>query len=161
MTDRFNGDVKIENTAGIKINPATEEKQDEIIAKMPELESNGAAPVNIQDQTSPPFDLYFIQATGTSTTVGTAPSIDDTTLTLASATGFVDGTYFGVFNAANNRYFFASQVGAASGNDITIDTPIDFEFEVGDNVLAFSRDLSVDGSVTPQVFEIQGPGGDA
>ena len=125
------------------------------------LESNGAIPVNIQDQTTPPFDLYFIQSQAVPTTLLVNASIDDLTINLSSTVGFVDGSYVGIFCPDENRFYFGTQIGSPIGNSITLDTPLDFNFTTGDNVLGFSRDLNVDGSNTTQIFEIQGTGGNA
>lgn len=122
------------------------------------IESNGAVPVNIQDQTTPPFDLYFIQPVGPPTTIAIAVTINDTDIEVASAATISVGNYLGVFRPADDRFFFAEVLGVA-GTTITVDTPADFAFQVGDNVLAFTRNLNVVGSLaSPLIFEVQGTG---
>lgn len=122
------------------------------------IESNGAIPVNIQDQTSPPLDLFFIQALGAPTNLSNNISIDDRTITIGNTTNFIDGTYVGIFCPEENRFYFAEQQGAPVGNNITLDTPLDFEFHAGDSVQPLTRDMDVDGSTTAQSFIISGAG---
>lgn len=125
------------------------------------LANLGSQDVNIQDQTTPPVDLYFIQALGAATTLDGNTAIDDTTITLTDTTNFIDGTYVGIFCPAENRFYFGEQLGAPTGNDIDLDTPLDFAYQDGDNVVPLTRDLNVDGSVTPQVFVVAGAGSGA
>ena len=120
------------------------------------LESNGAIPVNIQDQHTLALDLNFIQSQGSTSLAANADS-NDTTLTLIDATGFVDGNVIGLFSSTG-IFYFGQQVGAAAGNVITLDTPIDQDFLSGDNVIRALRNMNVDGSSTTQIFQI-GPVG--
>jgi hypothetical protein len=113
--------------------------------------------VFIQDQTSTPVDFFFSKLKQAPTTVAVATSIDDYTVTITDPTGFVLGDYLGMFNSddpINNRFYFAEILGV-SGSIITLDTPIDFEFQIGDTVASFNRNLNVNGSVTPQIYNIQ------
>jgi hypothetical protein len=113
--------------------------------------------VNIQDQTTPPIDYFFSQVKGPPTTLAVETAIDDMTVTVADATGCAIDDYFGLFNAddtQDNRVYFA-EIKGISGNILTLDTPLDFDFKVGDTAACFSRELGVDGSVTTQIFSIQ------
>lgn len=125
------------------------------------LELNGGIPVNIQDQNSVPVDFFFTQIKGIPTSVAVETSIDDYTVTVTSASNCSVGDYVGIFNAdnsTNNRAYFGTIL-SISGNNITLDTPIDFEFQVGDTFACFTRNLNVDGSTTRQIFSVQvGPG---
>jgi hypothetical protein len=123
------------------------------------VEANGGVAVNIQDQTSPPFDLYFIQAIGAPTIIASAVSIGDTDISIIASISA--GTYVGIFCPEEGRFFFADVLAVAGAGPytITVDTPADFAFEVGDSVLPTTRDMNVVGSLgTPSVFEVQGPG---
>jgi hypothetical protein len=113
--------------------------------------------VLLTDHTTPPVELYFIQGLG-ATTLATGTSIDDTTLDLTDATGFVDGDYIGVFEPATSRFYFGEQIGAPAANVISLDTPLDFAFKAGDNVIRTTRNLAVDGSVDTQIFAVRGAG---
>lgn len=122
------------------------------------LESNGAVPISIQDQTSPAFDLYFIQGTAAPTTIASTVAVGDTVIEVALTTNIVQGTYVGIFCPDENRFFFAEVLSVSSPN-ITVDTPSDFAFHVGDNVQPTTRDMNVVGSLAnPGIFEVQGAG---
>jgi hypothetical protein len=121
------------------------------------LESNGAIPVNVQDQHTLALDLFFIKQNN-ATTLNGAISPDDTTITLTDTTGFVDGVRVGIFSSTG-IFYFGQQVGAPSGSDITLDSPIDRAFADGDNVIAATKNMNVSGSIgSPQIFQV-GPVG--
>jgi hypothetical protein len=121
----------------------------------------GKQAVNIRAKTTRPLDLFFGQL-GNLTTTSVQAEIDDTTLTLTSTTGFVAGTRVGVFSATDaDAFYLGTQIGAPSGNIITLDTPIDQVLAAGSAVAASSIDLAVDGSVTTQHFQIGPVGGES
>jgi hypothetical protein len=120
------------------------------------MESNGGVPTNVQDQTSRPIDLYFITPDGTPTTTSATSDKGDRTITLTSTSGFTDGQYLGIFQGTG-AFYFGTQIGAPVGSVITIDSPLDFDVISGANVVPVSRELNVDGSSTPVVFDIRGP----
>ena len=105
-----------------------------------------------------PVDFFFIQAINAGTTLSANASIDDTTITLTSTTGFEDGVYVGIFKPLQNRFYFGEELGAVSGSVVTLDTPLDYAFESGDTVVPFTRDLNVNGSTTSQAFAVAGGG---
>jgi hypothetical protein len=116
----------------------------------------GGVNVNLQDQITPVFSLYFTQAVGAPTALSVSPSVDDTTITVDDPTGFTIGTYIRILSGASgeNRYYFGN-VTAVNGSDIDIDTPIDFAFDAGDTVIRLTRDLNVNGATSTQTFAIQ------
>lgn len=120
------------------------------------LKINDAGSIDIvwQDSTAPPVDLYFVKIIGAPTTVATATAIDDTSVVLASAAGCSVGDYFGVFNVSGDRNYFGT-ITAIASNTVTLDTPFDFAYQIGDTAACFDRNLAVDGSVTPQIFSVQ------
>ena len=121
------------------------------------LELSGAVPVALQDQTSRMVDLCFIKALSAPVFVAVEGVADQYTLTLSDATGFVNGTYFGVF-CPTGQFFFATQLGAAAGNTITFDMPVPHAIPAGCNVIRVTKNMNVNGAVTRQVFQI-GPVG--
>jgi hypothetical protein len=121
------------------------------------IESNGAVPVNIQDQHTTALDLRFIQAQGAPTTLAAAAAPEDTTIDLASAVGFVANNVVGLFSTTG-IFYFGRQVGAPVGNTITLDTPIDKDFQIGDNVVRALDNMAVNGAAATQIFQI-GPVG--
>lgn len=119
---------------------------------------NGGLDTNVQDQTSTPVDFFFTQIKGPPTTVAVKPALNDNTIEITDATGCVVGDYVGAFNSDNesdNRAYFGSIL-AINGNVLTLDTPLDFEFEIGDTFACFTRNLNVVGSLaSPQIFSVQ------
>jgi hypothetical protein len=114
----------------------------------------------LEDRTTRLLNLFFGKL-GDMTTLSVQANPEDTALTLTSTTGFVDGTRVGVFSASDPDVFYlGTQIGAPSGNIITLDTPIDQELQINSSVAASSIDMAVDGSVTTQSFQIGpvGPG---
>jgi hypothetical protein len=165
--------IKLYDSNGIIINPATEDKQDDIIENQTDgthktqivdsvgtvwgLEPNGGMPVNLQDQTSRILDLEFIQQQGATTTLAADADPEDTTITLTDATGFVAGNVVAIFTTGGD-FYFGEQIGAAAGSVITLDTPIDVLFESGSSVIRASNEMAVNGAITTQIFQI-GPVG--
>jgi hypothetical protein len=112
--------------------------------------------VAIQDQTTPSFDLFFIQAINAPTALSNAVEIDDTSLVVDSVANFSAGNYLGVFSpiAGGGRFLFAEVISVV-GNTITIDSPIDFAYGAGSNVISTTRELNVNGAGTSQTFNVR------
>lgn len=123
------------------------------------LDSTGAVVTKPRQNRRPPTILYFTQAIGDEVNMTVDAAIDDRTVTVDDTTNFTDGTYVGVFSgeSGENRFYFGTQVGAPAAGVVTLDTPLDFAFETGDLVQAFTRDMGVDGSGDPEIFEVRGP----
>ena len=121
-------------------------------------ESNGALPVNIQDQTSPAVDLFFTQPIGIPTALTSNAAIGDTAFEVDSVANINVGNYLGMFSgvSAEARFFFAEvlTVGVATATTVTVDTPLDFAFSAGDPVISTTRNMNVNGAITPQTFSI-------
>lgn len=115
-------------------------------------ESNGAIPVNIQDQHTEALDLRFIKALAT-TTLSVATTVGGMTITVANTTGFVDGVTVAVFTSTGH-FYFAQQVGAVAGQVVTLDTPVSTVFPAGSSVIAANHHLNVNGSATTQIFQV-------
>ncbi len=113
--------------------------------------------VNVQDQTTPVVIAKFSQTTN-QTTLSVDTAIDDDTITLTSVTGATDGKYITLFNPTESRFSLFTQVGAAAGNVITLDTPMDFAYDAGTFVDIGTINMAVDGSSTTQVFGLRGGG---
>ncbi|MCK5608393.1 hypothetical protein KAR91_41305 [Candidatus Pacearchaeota archaeon] len=127
------------------------------------LNKDGSVPVILQDQTTPALDLYFIQQEGSVTALTNDVEIDDRLFDLDSVADVNVGTYLGIFSgiSGQRRFYFGEVLSVGSINPTTVemDTPIDFEFMVGDPVIASTRELNVVGSTTsPEVFQVQAGG---
>jgi hypothetical protein len=123
------------------------------------IEFNGAFPVNVQDQHSRSLDLKFLKVLAPITTITAAVSPGDRELVVSDTTGFADQVVVGLSSGnGKSQFYFGEQVGALVGNTVTLDTPIDRRFDVGDNVFAATHEMNVDGSGATQIFQI-GPVG--
>lgn len=118
------------------------------------VESNGAIPINKQDQSSPIVDFYFVQIVGVPSALVTTTSIGDYSIEITSTANCEAGGYFGLFNTENDRAYFA-EILTVNATTLDLDTPLDFAFLPGDTAACLERDMNVDGSVTPQIFSIQ------
>lgn len=113
--------------------------------------------VTLQDQDTPVTIAKFNQVHNT-TTLAAAGAINDRTITVASATGIVVGSYLLMFHPASVRFMVCEAVSIASSPVIDIDTPLDFAFPIGTNVDVAITNMAVNGSVTPQAFGLRGTG---
>jgi len=120
-------------------------------------DNTGGLPVDVQDQTTPPVDLFFIRSLAAPTTLAAAVTLNSYTIQLTGTTGFIAGIYIGIFDPTNKRFFFA-EVLSLAGNVATLDTPIDFAFAAGTTVIPSTRNMNVDGSTTAREYVINGPG---
>ena len=120
-------------------------------------ESNGAVPVNLQDQTSKPVLLNFNNVTN-STTLKADAVKGASTIDLTSTTGSADGKYIIIFDPSSLNFSFYTQLGAAAGDTITIDTPLDYAYPAGSYVDLANINMAVDGSVTPVTYGLRGTG---
>jgi hypothetical protein len=123
---------------------------------------SGGVEVSVQDQTTRALDLYFTTTAGQGapTTIATATAIDDTIIEVADSTFLQDGQYFGIFGGdpADPKFYFGTAIGAPVGNLVSVDSPVDTVFDSGSVVLPVSKNMAVDGSVTPVIFSIQAGG---
>ena len=112
--------------------------------------------VILQDKHDDAIIVYFNQVHN-STTLNGAVSINDRIIIVADATGIVVGSYIILFDPASVRFtaFFATIV---DGLNIHLDSPIDFDYPDGTFVDVAIVDMSVNGSVTPEVFGLRGVG---
>lgn len=132
-------------------------------------------PVERVDQTTPWNDFFFVQQNGVPTALTVAVpgsiieprSVDVTRLlTVASVANISIGDWIGLFSGPGDpedleRYYW-SHVTDINGLVLTMGTLIDFPFQIGAPVISTTKNMNVDGSVTPQIFSIQagGVGGD-
>jgi hypothetical protein len=112
--------------------------------------------VFIQDQTTRPFDLFFVNEVGSPTLVSQDVEIDQTWVVVDNIVSITPGTYLGIFSTTQDKFYFADVL-SVSGTNLSLDTPFDFNFSAGDFVRPLTRDLNVDGSTECQTFSINGP----
>lgn len=116
-------------------------------------ETNGALPVNVQDQTTLSVILPLTQKLA-ETTLALGTSVNDTSITVTSSTGFVIGKRARIIGVTS-QWAVCVRVLNIVGNVLTIDTPLDFAFTAGDIVVAGNGNMAVDGSVTPVEFSLR------
>lgn len=121
-------------------------------------ESNGAVPVNIQDQTSEAIDAFFAQTQSLFSlavpTVASSASVLNYDFTAAGGHGISVSDEIILFDIAGDREFYAVVLGVAV-NVITVDRPIDHVFPAPGFNAIVSTEMAVDGSVTEQIFALQ------
>lgn len=127
----------------------------EIIAP---IEDNGAIPVNIQDQYTPPVDAYFSQEVSSFTLAANTGESTLTTLvytfTVTPGHGIAVDDVILLLDTADSRILQAA-VTVVATNTITIDRPIDHTFPSASTLgKIVNINMAVDGSVTPQIFAI-------
>ena len=118
------------------------------------LEVNGSIPVTVQDQTTPPFIIKASQVTVT-TALAVAAVPNDTDIEVTDATNIITGNYIGIFNIITDAFYVGTVIGIVA-NVLSMDTPIDMDFEIGDIVGAGITNMAVDGSGTTQIFTLRG-----
>ena len=120
-----------------------------IIIKSP-LESNGAVPVNIQDQTSEIIDVYMTQIIK-STTLSENSTIDTYEVKLTAGHGAVAGN---MIVLKEGTHFYQAIILNVATDTITMDRPLDFAFTTASHVDISTNKLNVNGSVTRQIFRV-------
>ncbi len=124
-----------------------------------EDKSSKKVDVFVQDQTTPFDDFFFVQQIGIPTDL-TADTVFNTyTIDVASIADISIGDTIFIFSgiSGENRFFVAEVLGI-SVLTLTLDRQMDFVYSIGDAVISATTDLNVDGSVTPQIFEIRAGG---
>lgn len=114
--------------------------------------TNNGLDINIQDQHTLPIHGSFAKLTAAPTTLSVAASAGDYTLTVTTTTGFVDGANFELVDATGTA-MHGVQLGAISGNTITIDRPVERAFAIGATIFPMNINMNVDGSSTVQKFQ--------
>jgi hypothetical protein len=120
------------------------------------LESDGAVAVNIQDQTSPPIIAKFYQNIG-ETTLTSDLTLNDYIIPVASVADLSVGGGILFVDPTNTRFSYA-HITAINTLDVTIDTPVDFGFNIANTtVVATNHDMNILGSMaSPQIFTVRG-----
>ncbi len=106
-----------------------------------------------------PIDNYFIQqnavSAATSSLVVVGDNVAGRQVDVDDPSSFSVGD-IAVLSGTGNIYF--GEVLNVAVDTLTFDAPIPFAFPIGSEIQSFTRELNVDGSVTPQRFSIFGSG---
>ena len=97
-----------------------------------------------------PLDLFFTQANDVPTTLLAVAVIDSRQFQVTDPSSFSIGDIIVVGQVGVG---YAGKVLAVVGDLINTDTLINFAFQPGDFAQSRTREMNVDGSVTPQIFE--------
>ena len=100
---------------------------DVFVVNLP-VEDNGGVAVNIQDQTTRPFDLKINQIIGTGYTLANTPEVNQNSINLTDVTGLVVGDTIAVLEQNGMPQFLIGFITAINGNTVTMDTPVPFAY---------------------------------
>ncbi len=126
-----------------------------VVWEVYDVESNGGLAVNIQDQTTRPFDLYFSQQKGVATALSLVTAIDDTSIVVDSRTDITVGDYIGIFSGPSlEDHFYFAEVLDTLVDTVYLDSPLDFAFDVGDPIISSTRDMDTTGVGDKQTFTV-------
>ncbi len=118
-----------------------------------EINTSTSQDVFVQDQHSPVIIAYF-SLLEEETLLTNTVAIGDYDMTVDVITGIQVGEYVSIFNVAANR-FYLGIILSISVNTLTMDTQMDFAYPAGSFVSSGSRNMNVDGSVTPVIFGLR------
>jgi len=118
-----------------------------------EVHSAGGLNVNIQNRATTAVILPMVREIVADTT-SVISVMDEYTVTLTSATGFVIRQHFRIISSNADRFYFGTILDI-NGNVITLDTPIDFAYPAGSEATGSDINMNVNGSVTPVVFALR------
>ena len=107
--------------------------------------------VYVLDQTSPTVILPMALEVAATTTDVLAVK-DSYTIDVVSVSGFLAGQHIRILDTSLDRFYFGSIL-AINGTTITLDTPLDFAYTVGSQVIVATTNMNVNGSVTPVTFK--------
>lgn len=116
-------------------------------------ESNGAVPVNIQDQHSPAVILYLYRHDVT-TSLQYSTSVDTSFVSVNTITGIEEGDAITIYEGT---HIFQSIVLDTTNNIIELSSPIDYAFTTQAEVHVGPWNMTVDGSSVAQEFHIHPP----
>jgi hypothetical protein len=109
----------------------------------------------IQSSTSP---LLILKASELllETTLTLQSVEDEYEFTVASVVGASIGNQLTIYSVTNNRVSTFTVLNIV-GSLITVDSPIDYAYRIGDFAQFGNTNLAVDGSITPVVFGVRNP----
>lgn len=114
------------------------------------LETQNGLPVILQDQYTEVIDIFMCQLLNTVTLASNA-TLDSRTITLVAGHGVVAGN---TICLKEGSHFSQMDVLSVNVNVITFDTPLDFGYTTAAIAQRTTKNMAVNGSLTPQVFRI-------
>ena len=126
------------------------------ITNFDELVNNdtGGIDVNIQDQTTRPFDIRMNQVLNSvSYSLVNSPEINQNELNLTTTAGLSVGDTIAFLEQNGMAQILFGEIENIAGNTITLDTPVPYSFIPSNTtVFTYDNDITVDGSVNKQIF---------
>jgi len=119
--------------------------------------STNGADVNVQDQHTRTFDVFFSQVVGEETALEVSAVINEWAVTLVTGHGALDGEQLVIYDYLADRLYIGGVLGV-TGDVVALDTPINFSYPAITSVVARAvRELNVNGAVTRQTFAVSPP----
>lgn len=119
------------------------------------LESNGAIPINIQDQYTRPFAVKVNQILNPNISLTDQTIVNSYDLNVTAGHGLTAGDEITILEQNGMARLWYGEIQAVNGNTITMDSPSPNNFTVAKTIIfEYSPNLNVDGSVTAQEFGI-------
>jgi hypothetical protein len=109
------------------------------------IHEDGSSDVNIQDQTTPPFQYYLLKELKTDIKLQNPANKNDETLVVTSGNGFVVGEYIVLWEDSKFEQNRVTNVDI-DGVTITIDSPLCCAFSTNATVVRGSNNLAIDAS---------------
>lgn len=113
----------------------------------------GGVDVHIADAHDRTINEFFFKITDVTTTLASDVAAQDRVITAVSSTGFADGDPIDLAGSTVEESTHPIIIDV-TGNDITLDRPLDSGFTAGDTVTKLVSNMAVDGSVTPVSFKL-------
>jgi len=117
----------------------------------------GGLDVNIQDQHSRSFDVFFSQVVGELTALEVSAVINEWDITLETGHGVAIGEQLVIYDFAADRLYVGGILNVVT-DVITLDTPLNFSYPAATSVVACTtRELNVNGAIERQTFAVAPP----
>ena len=123
---------------------------------------HNSADVSVQDQTTPPLDLYFSTAIG-STTLTSDTIVDENTIDVASVASISAGNLIVLVEVTGDRTtekYYAGTVLSVDTLTVTLDSPINYTYSSGMTFCPRYRNGSIstrEGVFSPRRMAATGP----
>jgi hypothetical protein len=131
---------------------------DSITGEPARVESNGGLAVNVQDQSTQPFDLFFAQDVGSPTTLTIDATQDAYTLSVTTGHGLIATNDIILRDPSLQKGYTGMVVSVAGDNTVNLDVALNAAFTSANTVLQQrTHDLNVDGSGTRETFTVGSP----
>ena len=123
-----------------------------------DIQLDGSIDVNVQDQASRAFDIFFAQDVGSPTTLTIDAVQDAYTVSVTTGHGLIAGDTIVMADPTIEKGYTGIVVSVAGDNTVNLDMPLNVAFTAaGTIVQERTHNLNVDGSVTRQSFKVGSP----